>query len=709
MTQSNADRLSAVHDRALERFDRCYASQREMRLLCVQDRRFVFVNGAQFEGDLGEQFANRPRFEINKVHQSVIRIFSEYRNNRVSVDFRPEEEGTSEETAEFLDGLYRADEQESGAQEAYDTAFEEGVAGGMGAWRLLNRYEDEEDEDSDRRRVCFEPIPDADNSVFFDIDAKRYDKADATYCFVISSMQPSSYGDEYGEDADVVTSEWQQKRKSLDPHGKGIASFDRTARMGIYDWFQPDVVYVAEYFEIEEAKEPVNFYVNAVSGEEIKVKGKVQIEEQEQDLLDQGFTLSRTKKVKTRKIHKYLIDGNRVLEDMGLVAGKHIPVVPFYAKRLFVDNIERIMGQVRLATDLQRLYNMLCSLLAEIAVQSPIAKPILYPEETQGHEEMWALDGIKRYPYLHVNPVTDAATGQSAIGRVIQYTQPPAVPPALAGLLQLIGMDLQEVLGASGDQQEIVSNISAKAVELIQNRLDMQNFIYMDNFKKSMKRCGEIWLSMARDLYDEEDRPMRVVNPDGTDELAKLRVPQKRDDESVEYLNDPNSGKFKVIADVGPSFTTRRDGTVRAITGMLQFVEDPVDKAVLTGVAIQNLEGEGLQDIKTYWRRKMVTMGVTEPTEEEAKEMAEAKANAKPSAQDQFLTAEAGKSQALAEKALADAQLSLQKIQESEAKIAEMLSKIEAGEISEMMAVLKALKEDDEPAEAVVTAPAAAA
>ena len=327
--------------------------------------------------------------------------------------------------------------------------------------------------------------------------------------------------------------------------------------MTAYDWFSPDVVYVAEYFEVELVKEPINWYVHPASGEEIKVKGKKAIEEQEPTLLAQGFKLDRTKKVKSRKIHKYLIDGNCVLEDLGYVAGKCIPVVPFYAKRLFVDNIERIMGQVRLATDLQRLYNMLCSLLAEIAVQSPIGKPILTPEETQGHEEMWALDGVKRYPYLHMNAMTDAA-GNTQV-RQIQYTMPPQVPPALAGLLQLIGMDLQEVLGASNNQQEVVSNISAKAVELIQNRLDMQNFIYMDNFKKSMKRCGEIWLSMARDLYDEDERPMRVVNLDGTDELEKLRVPQADKDGAVQYINDPAGGKFKVVTDV--SRASRRAAT----------------------------------------------------------------------------------------------------------------------------------------------------
>jgi Phage P22-like portal protein len=285
--------------------------------------------------------------------------------------------------------------------------------------------------------------------------------------------------------------------------------------------------------------------------------------------------------------------------------------------------------------------------------------------------------------------------------------KPPAVPPALAGLLQLIGMDLKEVLGNSDNAQEVVSNISAKAVELIQNRLDMQNFIYMDNFKKSMRRCGEIWLSMARDLYDEENREMRVVNLDGSDEVAMLRAPSVDGDQDMHYINDPSSGKFKVIADVGPSFTTRRDGTVRAITGMMQYVEDPADKAVLAGVAIQNLEGEGLADVKSYFRRKSIDMGVTKPTEDEAKEIAEAKAaqaQQPPDAQTQFLLAEAEKSLAKAAEAEANTALLLQKVQESEARVAEIIAKIEQGELADVLKVLQSDKEEQAPAATAVPA-----
>jgi hypothetical protein len=693
-------RLDAVHARAMERFDRAYAAQREMRLQCMQDRRFVFVPGAQYDGDLQEQFANRPRFEINKVHQSVIRIFSEYRNNRVTVDFRPDDEDTSEDTADFMDGLYRADEQDSGGQEAYDTAFEEGVAGGMGAWRLRNRYEDEQDEDDDRQRIDLVPIPDADQSVFFDANAKRYDKSDARCAWVITGLQDSDYDDAYGDseadtgEASTARGDWDLRRAT---QGEEVASFDKVTRTGIFDWCQPEVIYVAEYYEVETVTEPVNYYRQRASGEEQKLKpkdfeSKDEFLAAEKDLTDQGFVLSRVKKVKRRKVHKYIIDGCRVLEDSGYIAGCEIPIIPFYAKRQYVDNVERVGGQVRLAIDLQRLYNMLVSLLAYLSVQSPVSKPILTPSQIAGHEKMWSRDTIDNFPYLLLNAAV-GPDGTEQPAQPLAYTKAPEIPQALAGLLTLIGIDLKEVLGESDSAQEVVSNISAKAVELIQNRLDMQNFIYMDNFKSSMKRCAEVWRSMAGDLYVEDDRPMRVVNTDGTDQIKKLRQETVGEDQSTSYLNDPTTGKYKVVADVGPSFTTRRDGTVRAVTGMMQFVDDPNDKAVLAGVAIQNLEGEGLQDVKKYWRHRMILMGVTEPTEEEAKQIEQAQSGQQqPDANSLFLLASAKKADADAQKSQANAQLLLQQINESQANIAGILAKIDTGRLDALLQLAESMK-----------------
>ena len=195
----NDQRLANLHSEALRQYNDIQTALRDERLQCLQDRRFYSICGAQWEGPLYDQYENKPRFEVNKIMLSVIRIVNEYRNNRITVDYIAKD-GESDKLADTCDGLYRADEQDSVANEAYDNAFEEAVGGGIGAFRLRTVYEDEEDEDNDRQRIRFEPIFDADSSVFFDLNSKRQDKSDALFCFVVNSMTRESYKETYNDD-----------------------------------------------------------------------------------------------------------------------------------------------------------------------------------------------------------------------------------------------------------------------------------------------------------------------------------------------------------------------------------------------------------------------------------------------------------------------------------------------------------------------------
>lgn len=678
MSKTKEERLAEVHEDALLEFNRAYSPQQEVRLQCTQDRRFVSIPGAQWEDSLRAQFENRPRFEVNKVHMSCMRIFNEYRNNRISVDFRAKDNGATEDVADTMDGLYRADEQECNAQEAYDNAFDEGVSGGMGAWRVRANYEDEEDDDDDRQRICMEPIYDADSSVFFDADAKRQDKRDATRCWVISSMSMSAFAE----------------------HG-GASSFPKDDTLVQFDWYTPDVAYIAEYYKIEEQKKTFLVYRLVVTDEEVKVEETD--EDEIEKLVAQGYILARRKKITKKRVHKYIMCGDRILEDCGYIAGKCIPIIPFYGKRAFVDNVERIQGHVRLTTDLMRLYNMLISLLAEISVYSPIEKPIFTPEQIQGHETSWSRDSIDRPAYQLVNPITNV-DGSVVPAGPIGYVKPPQIPQALAALMQLCNVDMQELLGAQGGAEEVVSNISAKAVELIQTRLDMQTFIYMDNFAKAMKRCGEVWKGMAQELYDEDGREMKTVGIDGSEDTIEIRKPVMEEGVTT-YENDLTAGRFDVVTDVGPSFVTRRDGTVRALSGVLQFAQDPQERAAITGVIFQNLDGEGLGDLKEWNRKRLISMGVIKPTEEEQAELTKAAENAAPDPQAAFLAAESKKSLALAEKATADTTVALanaQKIQaetdRTQAETSEILKKIGAIDVDTLLKLVDAHKQANEPA-----------
>ena len=54
----------------------------------------------------------------------------------------------------------------------------------------------------------------------------------------------------------------------------------------------------------------------------------------------------------------------------------------------------------------------------------------------------------------------------------------------------------------------------------------MQSFIYMSNFAKAMKRSGEIWLSMAKDVYIEDKRKMKTIAKTGKAGIVELMQPR---------------------------------------------------------------------------------------------------------------------------------------------------------------------------------------
>jgi len=650
-------RFQNIHQQAMTEFDRVQSSVRDERLQCLQDRRFYSIAGAQWEGPLGEQYENKPRFEVNKIHLSVIRIINEYRNNRIAVDFVSKDGEANDKLTETCNGLYRADERDSGAEEAYDNAFEEAVGGGYGAWRLRTAYEDEENDEDERQRIRIEPIYDADSSVFFDLDAKRQDKADAKYCFVLYSMTYDAYKAEWNDDPTTWPKEIHQYE---------------------FDWDTPDVVFVAEYYRVEEVRETVRIFLTIQGEEERYTQADFDADETlEETLAAIGTVEVRQKRTKRKRVRKYIMSGGGILDDMGYIAGKNIPIVPVYGKRWFVDNVERCMGQVRLAKDPQRLKNMQLSKLGEISALSSVEKPILLPEQVSGHQVMWAEDNLRNYPYLLVNPIT-GPNGETQATGPVAYTKSPQIPPAMAALLQITESDMAEILGNNQQSDKMVSNISGKAVELIQTRLDMQTFIYMSNMAKAVRRCGEIWLSMAKDIYVEEKRKMKTVG--SMEEVGSIELMKPQIDEEtgeVIYENNLGDALFDVAVDVGPSFSSRRDATVRALTGMMQVTTDPTTQQVLQAMAIMNMEGEGIGDIKEYFRKQLVQMGVVKPTEEEQQQMMEAQANVQQDAQTTYLLAEAAKSQAQAIQAQANTEYTLARSEETKAKTAETISNID--------------------------------
>ena len=667
--KTKAETLTAIHEEALTRFNDLQSVTQPERDQCVEDRRFVSIPGAQWEGHWGEQFENKPRLEVNKVQLSVVRIINEYRNNRIDVEFIAKDGDDGDTTATACADLYRADCEDSCADEAHDNAFEEAVSGGFGAFRLRNEYEDEYDPDNDQQRIRIDPIFDADSTVYFDLNAQKQDKSDAKFCFLLTPMTRAAYIDQYDDDP---------------------AAWPRTDYAKAFDWVQKDFVYVAEYYRIEEKRETWVTFVD-VAGVEAKIRETDLTDEKIGELALVGAQEIARRSIKARKVRKYIMSGGKVLSDEGYIAGKCIPIIPVYGKRWYVDGVERYAGHVRLQKDAQRLMNMQLSRLAEIGSKSSTAKPIFTPEQISGHEYLWAEDGVQDYPFLLINALTDTA-GNPVLSGPVGETRPPEIPPAMAALLQFTDQAMVDLSGNQQAGEEMQQNMSGKAVELIQNRLDMQSFIYTSNFAKAVRRAGEVWLSMAADVYVEPSRKMKGVRADGAKTTVEINKPVMDLDTGESYSEvDLSDAKYDVAVDVGPASSSRRAAVVRALTGMMGLTADPEMQAVLGAYALMNMEGEGLKDLRDWNRQKLVKMGVVEPTKDEAKQMQEAAQNVQPDPNAQLATSLANEADAKALKAQADTQYAIARTQEAKANALETLAGIDNAQQEQVLRTAETL------------------
>ncbi len=590
------------------RFDRAYTPQQDVREKCIEATRFARVPGGQWEGataagtKLDDRFEKYPKFEINKVATELNRIIAEYRNNRITVKFRPGDKEASEELANKLNGLFRADYEETGGGEACDNAFDDAATGGFGCFRLTSMLVNEYDPMDERQRIAIEPVYDPSRSVWFDPDAKKYDKSDALWAFCMYSLSPEKYEAEYGKtppaSLDVTTmTSWE------------------------YDWFEPEVVYIAKYYEVRKESVDVISYRQPITGE-IATYDSDQIEDIEDELALAGFQEVARRSVKRRRVYVSVVDGQNFLEKPRRIPGEHIPLIPVYGKRWFIDDIERVEGHIAKAMDPQRLYNLQVSMLADSAAQDPGQVPIFDPEQVRGLEKHWEDRGKKRPAFLVARAPRDKAGNPIGPAAPGSFTPAPQLSPAIATMLQLTSADIQEVTGSSQAMQQMPSNIAQETVNNLMNRADMASFIYLDNMAKSLKRAGEVWLSMAREVYGSE-REVRVVNEDGTDDIALMNA-QVVDSQTgrVVALNDLSTGRYDVTVDVGPSYTARRDATVSVLTNVLSTMlpNDPMRPAI-QGIILDNIDGEGLDDFKEYNRNQLLTSGIVKPRNEKEQQI----------------------------------------------------------------------------------------
>lgn len=519
----------------------------------------------------GQTINARPCLTINKLPQHVRQVTNDQRQNRPSGKVIPADDKADVEVAEIFDGMVRHIEYISDADVAYDTACENQVAYGEGYIRLITEYCDDNSFDQDikivRVRNSF--------SVYMDPMIQDPCGSDAKWCFITEDVMKADYERMY-PDAKPIS--------SLQQLGVG----DQT----LAQWVNEDTVRIAEYFYVDHKKETLNLYYGNISA----FAGSPQAKQMEA----QGMKPIRSRQVDVQKVKRCKINGYEILEENEW-AGKWIPVVRVVGNEFEVDGKMYLSGLVRNAKDAQRMYNYWVSQEAEMLALAPKAPFIGYGGQFEGYENQWKTANTQNWPYLEVNP--DVTDGQGAVLPLPQRAQPPMAQTGLIQAKMGASDDIKSTTGQYDSSLGATSNErSGRAILAREKQGDTGTYHYVDNLARAIRYITRQIVDLVPKIYDTQ-RVARIVGEDGTPNMVKVNPMQP---EPVNKIVDQNNvviekiynlgvGKYDVCVTTGPSYMTKRQEALDAMSQLLQG--NPQLWSVAGDLFVKNMDWPGAQEM----------------------------------------------------------------------------------------------------------------
>jgi len=504
----------------------------------------------------------KPCLTINKLAANIRQVVNDSRQNKPAIRVRPVDDNSDPKTAEVFNGLIRNIETSSNADIAYDSAITQAVSGGFGYIRVNIDYADDDTFDRD---IQIERIYDQ-FSVYGDPHATSADGSDWNCCFVVERMPKHEFEDKYPE-ADCTDFETEAE----------------------YDFTNEEGVWVAEYWKREESVKTICLLSNGVVMDE-------DVYERDAEMYQSvGVTKQETRATTTHKVTQYIITGKEVLETNEW-AGKYIPIVPVYGEEVILENKRTFKSLIRDAKDAQRIFNYWRTTSTELVALAPKTPFIGEEGAFDVDTEKWESANTQNYAYLTHKK-----------GTAPPQRQPFASIPA--GVLQEAmnaADDIKATMGMFGASIGEEDNaISGRAIMARQRESDTGTFHFIDNLSRALRQIGRIIIDLVPHVY-QPGRILRTIGEDnkkteniqvGQPGQPNQQMPQQMPDgsESMRGVYDLTAGKYDVVVDIGPGYTTKRQ---EAAAQMIEFSRvNPQAAGSIGDLIAKNLDWPGADEI----------------------------------------------------------------------------------------------------------------
>lgn len=628
---SDADTLKD----AREAFSVVQSAEADNRKNAIDDTKFARLGGDYQWTVNGTNWADkrrskgRPVITINMLPKFQRQVMNDIRQNRPSIKVRPADSGADVKTAEVYTGLIRNIEQTSRADTAYDTAAEHAITGGFGFIGVNVKYATDDFEQD----IVIERKPNPLNIYGdpFDLGAD-------------SSEWNSAFETEL-----LSKDEFERRFPDAKPINFGDGEWKGD---GIEHWRVDDEVLIARWWRREHVKKKILKLSDGrvVSAEDFarKIEGLSMADM----CAAEGIQVVGEREAPGYKVSHTLLTAVEVIEKQTAWPGRYIPLIPVYGEDVVVDGRRVLKSLIRDARDPQMQANYWRTYAAEMIALAPKA-PHVGAVGQFDTDPNWSTANTENHPYLEYDPVAGAPPPQR---------QPPVmISPGAMQLAASATDDIKATLGLFDASLGAKSNeTSGRAIMARQREGDVSTFHFADNLSRAIRHVGAIVLDLIPKVYSGK-RMVRVLGEDGKAQTVQLgpkpaappmgmpapggppgppqgpmpsQMPGPGPQQAMQAtppgmeapippdVFDLTAGKYDLVVQAGPSYTTRREETAAVLTDIMRAL--PQSVAVLGPIALKAMDVPGIEEVTDKLQQ---VADQSKPPDPHAAKMAEVQAN----------------------------------------------------------------------------------
>lgn len=566
-------------------------------------KRFITERDGQWDEYAKQKMDGRFRGTFDMCTPIIDGVSGEIEQSDFTIRVSPSGGEASKDTAKVMDGLIRNIRNISNAEDAFATVGRANVIGGFDCVEVVQDWVDGDTFDQD---LFIRRIPNAVDSVWFDLSSIMQDRSDANWGVKLVAIPIDEYNERWEDGSGMSVGD------DSNYHVNHCNDSKETVTVGKLYYRKPRTIELVRMTNGAVYKDDDDF--QAVQ-DELAQQG-ITIE-----LDDNGKEKRRTRN--SWRVYSRMFDGAKWLAEEEETVFDYIPLIPIYGNFEIVDNRTIYFGKLENLYDPQRVLNYAMSRDIEDGALSP--SPTIWMTDRQAAGNDYSKMNTDRAPIRIYNADPDAPPigAQSYAGGPLPSQ---GLQTTIANTQQMITTSSNTYSSQQGNANAQQSGV-AGLQQIEQGNIG--NIKWFKDLEVMICHVGKVLVNAIPRVYDST-RQARILEEDGSSEIVTLN--QSVFDQQtgkIITLNDLTIGEYDVVCDVGPAFNSAQKESARSFEAMAminpEFAQSGLD------IWLKNKKEPGMDLMAERFRVQLFNAGMipeSQWTKEEQEQVAEQKAQA---------------------------------------------------------------------------------